>query len=190
MTNTEAIRTIREALEEVSAFLLSDYGLDGSAADYYGTAISERAAPVFDKTVNAITALDSLAVEPSASFDQDREDFIKSCYEDAVEPSEDAPDFDHYWQIILSWSQDMGTIKKLSIHEMRMLSERLQSITAHAITARDERIRRECAERAKQWYYNTIASAELIELEPYLADLRMRQITTLESAIMGKEAGK
>jgi len=66
----------------------------------------------------------------------------------AAEPSDDAPDFDHYWQIVINWAQDMGTIKKLSIHEMRMLCERLQSITAHSIAGRNERIRRECVDRA------------------------------------------
>jgi hypothetical protein len=43
-------------------------------------------------------------------------------------------DFEFYWQIVIGWSQDMPRVgQKLSVHEMRTLTERLVSITAHAL---------------------------------------------------------
>jgi hypothetical protein len=47
----------------------------------------------------------------------------------------------------------------------------------------------EAADRAEQWFYNTIASAELIELEHAWIPMRMKQIATLRSAIT-QEADK
>lgn len=49
---------------------------------------------------------------------------------------EAAPDYDHYWQIVLHWAKDDGqAIKRLSVLQMRTLCERLESITRHAILA-------------------------------------------------------
>jgi hypothetical protein len=47
----------------------------------------------------------------------------------------------------------------------------------------------EAADRAEQWFYNTIASAELIELEYAWIPMRMKQISTLRAAIT-QEADK
>lgn len=52
-----------------------------------------------------------------------------------IDTAREALGYDHYWQIVLNWSRDMGTIKKLSIQEMHTLTERLQSITATALSA-------------------------------------------------------
>ncbi len=49
-------------------------------------------------------------------------------------------DFDFYWQIVINWSQDMPRVgQKLSVHEMRTLTERLLSITQHRLAAQPKR---------------------------------------------------
>jgi hypothetical protein len=46
----------------------------------------------------------------------------------------DKIDYDFYWQIVINWAQDMPRVmKKLSVHEMNTLTERLVSITNNAI---------------------------------------------------------
>ncbi len=52
-------------------------------------------------------------------------------------PEDEALDFEHFWQIVIGWSQDMPRVgQKLSVHEMRTLTERLVSISAAALRSR------------------------------------------------------
>ena len=46
--------------------------------------------------------------------------------------------FDHFWSIVICWSQDMPRVGKLlSVHEIRTLTERLVSITNHALLSHE-----------------------------------------------------
>ena len=83
-----------------------------------------------------------------------------------------------------STSDDKAVAKTLQYlnAEMDKKDAEIQRLTAH-----DDAIRRECAMNAERWFYNTISSSATIELEHYLAELRLRQITTLKVAIMGKD---
>lgn len=99
MTNTEAIQTIREALEKASDYIV------GKPSHIPTDALSVAA-----NCQRALAALDSLAVEPS----EDVKDLV--------------------WKIILLWDNAVEPEEY----------DKAKTKAAALITARDERIRREC----------------------------------------------
>ena len=74
-------------------------------------------------------------------------------------------------------------------HGPKAQEKMIETLAEHFLSYSDE-IRKECADRAGRWFYNSIASLEAIELEGFLQPLRVKQIATLKAAIMGKEAGE
>jgi len=117
MTNHEVIKTIREALEKLSA-------LKGS---WDGERYSLEESDVWHLSRLALTALDSLA-ETSKQ-----------------EPSEDAREFVR--QILTSYGN--FCMKSSGYDYVAMFNESSITEASAFITARDERIRRECADRIK-----------------------------------------
>lgn len=78
--------------------------------------------------------------------------------------------FDHFWQIIINWSQDMPRVgQRLSIHEMRTLAERLESITKHTLIRKSAAKPIEQADNAS-WNIEIIRAALRRYVSPWSSD--------------------